>query len=161
MKKKYILISILFILVGFSSKESYSINEIFCLYNNNLIFKSNNIQSTHPYYFQNFIKKFFSDSIFQKERVLFPLQVYDLDRHKLWSIILKEPADTLNLILANNWKFHPSMATDTLHYEVQIKYSDKQVIYVERGVDLGLSTIYKFKIINRKWFLIRIEYVNI
>jgi hypothetical protein len=74
---------------------------------------------------------------------------------------LKESADTLNLILANNWKFHPSVATDTLHYEVQIKYSDNQVIYVERGVDLGLSTIYKFKIINRKWFLIRIEYINI
>jgi len=161
MNKKYILISLLFILILVSSKESHSITEISLFCNENLIFENNIEQSTNPNDFQNFIKEFFSDSIFQKERILFPLQVYDLDRHKLWAIILKEPADTINLILANNWKFHPSVATDTLHYEVQIKYSDNQVIYVERGVDLGLSTIYKFKIINRKWFLIRIEYINI
>jgi hypothetical protein len=111
--------------------------------------------------FQTFIKKFFSDSTFQKDRILSPLQVYDLDRKRLWSVILKEPVDTLKIVFGNKWKFHPSLATDTLHYEVQIKYARNQVIYVERGTDFGLSTIYKFKIINKKWFLIRIEYINI
>ncbi len=161
MHKKYILITIIFILTSVNLTESHTIGKISCSSNDDLIFERNNEQSTYPNYFQKFIKKFFTDSIFQKERILFPLQVYDLDRHKLWAIILREPADTLKLILANDWKFHPSMATDTLLYEVQIKYSENHVFYVERGVDFGLSTVYKFKIINRKWFLVRIEYINI
>jgi len=118
-------------------------------------------EARSPENFQSFIYNFFSDSTFQRSRILSPLQVYDLDRKKLWSVILNEPVDTLRIIFGNKWKFHPSLATDTLHYEVQIKYSRHQVIYVERGTDFGLSTIYKFKIINKQWFLTRIEYINI
>jgi hypothetical protein len=111
--------------------------------------------------FMIFIKRFFSDSIFQRNRIISPLQIYDLDRDKFWSIILKEPADTLKIVYGNKWKFHQSLVTDTSHYEIQIKSSPNQVIYVERGTNFGLSTIYKFKLINFVWYLVRIEYINI
>ncbi len=110
---------------------------------------------------RTFIKKFFSDSTFQKNRILFPLQIYDLDRKKIWSIVLKEPVDTLNIVYKNTWSYHPSLAVDTIRFEIQTKYTPNQVTYVERGTDFGIATIYKFKNINRKWFLVRIEYINI
>ncbi len=118
-------------------------------------------EARSPENFQSFIYNFFSDSTFQKNRILFPLQIYDLDRKKFWSIVLKEPVDTLNLVYENTWTYHPSLAEDTIHYEIQIKYAPNQVTYVERGTDFGIATIYKFKNINRKWFLVRIEYINI
>jgi hypothetical protein len=111
--------------------------------------------------FQTFIKNFFSDSIFQKSRIKFPLNIYDLDRNKLWAIILKEPADTLKILVRNKWDFFSSLATDSLQYEVKIKFTNNRVIYVERGINFGISTIYNFKNINNKWFLIRLEYINI
>ncbi len=118
-------------------------------------------EARSPENFQSFIYNFFSDSTFQKNRILFPLQIYDLDRKKFWSIVLKEPVDTLSLVYENTWTYHPSLAVDTIHYEIQIKYALNQVTYVERGTDFGIATIYKFKNINRKWFLVRIEYINI
>jgi len=160
MKKKSLINILILTIITIGFFKSNYTHGMYHLSNDSLITQGKE-QINYPENFQTFVKKFFSDSTFQKDRILSPLQVYDLDRKRLWSVILKEPVDTLKIVFGNKWKFHRSFATDTLQYEVQIKYARNQVIYVERGTDFGLSTIYKFKIINKQWFLVRIEYINI
>jgi len=111
--------------------------------------------------FQIFRKKFFSDSIFQISRIQFPVQIFNLDREKFWLIVFGEPVDTLKLMPKNNWYFHYSLESDTAYYEVKIKFDDKLVVYVERGKDFGIATVYKFIILDGKWFLTRVEYINL
>ena len=120
-----------------------------------------NQQVEKPENFNTFQKLFFSDKNFQISRIQFPLQIFDLDRKKFWSIIMEEPVDTLNYLAKNNWTFHASLADDTIHYETKIKFSPDQVTYVERGKDFGIATLYKFITRNGKWYLIRVEYINL
>jgi hypothetical protein len=125
-------------------------------------FISNNIQQMPgAENFYIFKEKFFSDSVFQISRIKFPVQIFDLDRENFWLIVLNEPVDTLKLLIKNQWNFHSSLASDTANFEVKIKFNDNTMTYVERGKDFGIATLYKFILIKGKWFLSRVEYINL
>jgi hypothetical protein len=112
--------------------------------------------------FKVFLKKFFSDSAFQKSRVVFPF-------HEHPSYIdpkTDEPTahDTITFANASQWKFIPKDAhqngskytvyTDTLlKSKSKISSNFRVVDFSLKDTDFNLSLV--FTLVQNKWFLIR------
>lgn len=94
--------------------------------------------------FDQFYDKFHNDSIFQMSRIKFPLEGHQLssDGEINWS---KANWTTLKT------KIHD---IDTTEYKIDYKKTDKsfyQKFWVENS---GFWSEYKFKVINKKWYLV-------
>ena len=84
MKKKSLINILILIIITIGFFKSNYAQGMYHLSNDSLITQGKE-QINYPENFQTFVKKFFSDSTFQRSRILSPLQVYDLDRKKSWS----------------------------------------------------------------------------
>lgn len=102
--------------------------------------------------FNNFFKKFTTDSLFQIERVKFP-----------WTMMtweLGEDAPIKELIDRVDWKYtsfyyEDNYATRQIDaYTQNIKNYGDTVKLEIRGVDNGIHTDYEFVKDNDKWFLV-------
>jgi hypothetical protein len=102
--------------------------------------------------FESFFEKFKSDSVFQKDRILFPLISLQ------WEIGDDEP--TKRLINRDDWRFwdfryDDNFATrDTDAYTQQKKVYGDSVRIEIRGVDNGIYIDYDFLVRSNKWTLI-------
>ena len=103
--------------------------------------------------FYSFLSRFCSDSIFQKQRVSFPIDITYLD-------------DDFNSITVTRndkeWKFQgfyfnsDSLAIYFYDFQRTFKDTDDRVLDT-RGNDNGISARITFKRIGNKWFLTRLE----
>lgn len=101
--------------------------------------RSNSIEDFHQFYLQ-----FHSDSVFQMERIQFPLEggIYDDDKVQRWS--------------KKNWQLikYTVFEVDTSQFKVLFDKTDTLVnerIYIPNS---GFDFHCKYKLINGKWFLV-------
>jgi len=102
--------------------------------------------------FNSFYEKFHIDSVFQYQRLHFPLQgeKIDNDMKASWT---KE-----------NWRFIPTKirSIDTSQFEITIIETDSTVIEkLEFNDDTGFHFDTRYKLINGKWFLIECNDINL
>lgn len=94
--------------------------------------------------FNQFYLLFHSDSVFQMERIQFPLEggSYDSENETKWN--------------KKNWqlKKYTVYDVDTTQYKVEFNFTDTMVnerIYIPNS---GFDFLCKYKLIDGKWFLI-------
>lgn len=116
---------------------------------------SENCNKTFEEFFENFAK----DSLFQKNRVKYPIKLingyYDFDKRK--------DTTSIELILNKN-KFNyidftkdkNAMDKEYDKYSVSIENLDSITNYKLNGYDNGIRVNFKFKLINGCWFLVEI-----
>lgn len=106
--------------------------------------------------FEEFIDVFGSDSVFQKQRVKYPLKwkyIEDLEDSKLETDLIGGSAQ-FNYIDFTEDK--NAMQKESGKYEVFIQKDKDSANYQLKGYDNGLYISYKFKLINGCWFLVEI-----
>lgn len=109
--------------------------------------------------FEEFFENFAKDSLFQKNRVKYPIKLiigyYDFDKRK----------DTASVeFILNKNKFNyidftedkDAIEKEYDKYTVSVENLDSIVNYKLRGYDNGIRVNYKFKLINGCWFLVEI-----
>ncbi len=102
--------------------------------------------------FDTFFAKYRSDSVFQINNTKFPLKSFYQD----------ETGDSaINYIQKKGWKFNNFQDNRKTEYD-QYEYvkeiiNPKSVFYTMRGIDNGISVMYKFTFNNQKWLLEEIE----
>jgi hypothetical protein len=103
--------------------------------------------------FYSFLGKFCNDSIFQKQRIFFPLDMTYLD----------DDYNEVNESLPQDkWKFQgfyydcDSVATLFYNFNKDIKDTDERILMIH-GVENGISAQYTFKRVNKNWILIKHE----
>jgi len=101
--------------------------------------------------FDTFYYEFYSDTVFQKSRVLFPLPIYDTSQDIGLDSELKTPKDT-NLIMNSEWQ---AMVNITENDTLKRKFikSDTLIKEIEYKPYTEFETICTFKLINNKWYL--------
>lgn len=99
--------------------------------------------------FNEFFKKFTTDSVFQVERTKFPFRV-------IW---MTEDGETTHETEKDNWT-HSTFYYDDSYasrqvdaYTQKIKQYSDSVVLEQRGVDNGIYVDYKFIRDNGKWIL--------
>ena len=99
--------------------------------------------------FQYFYARFGNDSVFQLQRVEFPLPGYNLgldynpeikDSNFHWS--------------KKDWVLHSAIDTNSKYFEFEFERTDSLVIERVLIPNSGFETIRKFKRRNTKWFLV-------
>lgn len=100
--------------------------------------------------FEDFFNKFRSDSLFQVERVKFPLQLvtWDIDDNLASEEINRENWRHLRFEYKNEFK---TREIDAYTQEIKI-YADSAKIEL-RGVDNGIQIDYVFNKVNGQWTL--------
>ena len=99
--------------------------------------------------FNIFLNKFQKDSIFQKERIIFPLKClsYDTENDSFSEIYINK----------NEWKYIDFSKLPENYLKKIIKISDDEINYNFQIEDTGVSVNYIFKIYNSKWYLVEIK----
>ena len=107
--------------------------------------------------FESFFDTFSSDSIFQKNRVKYPLK-------ELYADDLESSKMKVNLINISNYRYQDftvdknAMNNEYGKYTIEIdKKSESSVHYKHLGYDNGISITYKFNLIEGCWYLVEIE----
>lgn len=105
--------------------------------------------------FDTFFKRFASDSVFQKQRVKFPLKwfFFEDSYEKLSSDILEK--SDYNFIDFREDK--DAMKNESGKYEIIIEKGDHEVNYLLKGYDNGIYLSYKFELFNSCWFMVEIK----
>lgn len=105
-----------------------------------------------PENFEDFNKKFHSDSLFQVSRVDFPIEgkhISGFEQHE-WT--------------RKNWQFHAIPVAETTEigeYEHSLVKTDSLVTEKFWIPDSGFEVERQFKLINNKWFLIFYNDINL
>ena len=105
--------------------------------------------------FDEFYAKFYSDSVFQKSRVRFPLPGFNLSVHHPDSVA----SDTNYFWDKSAWRFRHTIEGDSLVLDVEI-YRKKILFYENKVVerlyiqDAGSGVENTFKKIDDKWYLV-------
>ena len=99
--------------------------------------------------FNIFLNKFQKDSIFQKERIIFPLKClsYDTENDSFSEMYINK----------NEWKYIDFSKLPENYLKKIIKISDDEINYNFQIEDTGVSVNYIFKIYNSKWYLVEIK----
>lgn len=106
-----------------------------------------------PEVFSLFLKKFNSDCIFQKERVQFPLQVISLMEYETndydTSFLAKAEYECMEFT---------EPKSNIMDGHVNLKFNNqKDIVIITVGLeDTGVHIDYKFKLVSKRWILIRI-----
>jgi len=143
-------LSVLFLL--FSCKENDRKNDLE-LKKENLITSKKSLED-----FDLFFKKFSKDSIYQKERIQFPLKCKTPDENDLMG-----EKNKTKLINISNFEYIDftqdslAMKKETDKYTIEKKEKKGYMIYSRLGYDNGIYELYKFKLIDGDWYLIEIE----
>ncbi|MFC0779113.1 hypothetical protein [Flavobacterium sp. HJSW_4] len=130
-------------------KEEQNLNSEVAVKNDSL---AKPIKKELPENFDEFNKKFHSDSLFQVSRVDFPIEgkhVSGFDQHE-WT--------------RKNWEFQVILVADKTEIEeYQHSLTKTDTLITERFwiPDSGFEVERKFKLINNKWFLIYYNDVNL
>lgn len=105
--------------------------------------------------FSSFFYNFSKDSVFQKERIIFPLKYSyeDID------------SGLINELLDNNKWFYIDFNKDKSAknnnvdaFEVIVKkISENKIKYIRKGIDNGILVEFYFIKINDKWFLVSVN----
>ncbi|WP_316633915.1 DUF4348 domain-containing protein [uncultured Flavobacterium sp.] len=108
--------------------------------------------------FDSFFKKFAKDSIYQKERIVFPLKCKTPDENDL----LGEKIQT-KLIKSSNFEYMDftvdslAMKKETDKYTIEKREKNGYMIYSRLGYDNGIYELYKFRQVEGNWYLVEIE----
>lgn len=99
--------------------------------------------------FNIFLNKSQKDSIFQKERIIFPLKClsYDTENDSFSEMYINK----------NEWKYIDFSKLPENYLKKIIKISDDEINYNFQIEDTGVSVNYIFKIYNSKWYLVEIK----
>jgi len=103
--------------------------------------------------FDDFLEKFATDSLFQTERIKFPVEVVTLDDD--FNEITKK-------VSKSNWKmdyiFYGGEKVVQIYdnFKSEIKDTDERLLHWH-GIDNGISILYYFKRIDGLWYLIKFE----
>ncbi len=95
--------------------------------------------------FSTFWKSYTNDTVFQKERIVFPLTIsyFDID----------EERDVIYSITADDWEYYNFIDEETKI--TTIKHKDITTV-VRSGIENGIYVEYTFKTIDKKWYLVKI-----
>lgn len=99
--------------------------------------------------FYVFIDQFQSDSVFQKERIVFPLKnlIYNTESERFDETVI----DSID------WGFMDFLKLPNSYLKSFLKSSVDEIIYNIQIEETGVSVNYIFKIYNQKWYLIEIK----
>lgn len=103
-----------------------------------------------------FLDLFYSDSIFQISRIVFPMESDDISENEMETHYNK-----MNWVILTNCYFNGNDSIAIIEGEVYKRRVLKSENYYEETVfieDSGFFVIVKFKLINRKWYLV--DYVE-
>jgi hypothetical protein len=108
--------------------------------------------------FDLFFKKFSKDSIYQKERIQFPLKCIIPDEDDMMGEKIKTKfINSSNFVYINFTLDSLAMKKETDKYTIEKKEKNEYMIYSRLGYDNGIFELYKFKRIKGDWYLIEIE----
>lgn len=108
--------------------------------------------------FDQFFKKFAKDSIYQKERIQFPLKCKTPDENDpLGEKIQTKLIDISNFEYINFTMDSLAIKKETDKFTIEKKEKNGYMIYTRLGYDNGIYELYKFKSVNGNWYLIEIE----
>ena len=99
--------------------------------------------------FQSFLMNFQKDSVFQCERIIFPLKnsLYNTETNSFDE----------NTIKQNDWTFMDFVNLPVNYLKNIEKINDDEYQYNIQIEDTGVSVNYIFKLINDKWYLVEIK----
>ncbi|AWX45128.1 hypothetical protein HME9304_02138 [Flagellimonas maritima] len=104
--------------------------------------------------FETFFERFAKDSVFQKNRVKYPMKWF----------YYENSYDELKIDVMENGKFYyidftedkDAMNKESGKYTVSIDKKSNHVDYLLKGYDNGLMLTYKFNLIDGCWYLVEI-----
>jgi hypothetical protein len=99
--------------------------------------------------FQSFLMNFQRDSVFQCERIIFPL------KNSLYNTETDDFDE--NTIKQNDWTFMDFINLPVNYLKNLEKISNDEYQYNIQIEDTGVSVNYIFKLINNKWYLAEIK----
>jgi hypothetical protein len=99
--------------------------------------------------FDIFFDKFQKDSIFQKDRIIFPLKYFTYDT--------KTDSFSEEFINKKEWKYFDFSKLPENYLRKIIKISDDEFKYNIQIEDTGVYVDYIFKIHNGKWYLVEVN----
>lgn len=103
--------------------------------------------------FENFYSRFHSDSIFQLERIRFPLPGINTDEMAM--------DDTIYYWEVENWEMHHDMNLDTTDFIVEKNISDSLAIEKIYQENSGFMIERTFKKLDGRWYLVYYKDVNL
>lgn len=103
--------------------------------------------------FEHFFSKFHSDSLFQMERIRFPLPGINTDEMAM--------DDTIYYWEAENWKMHHDVNLDTTDFIVERNISDSLTVEKIYEENTGFIIERTFEKIDGRWYLVYYKDVNL
>ena len=101
--------------------------------------------------FPEFREKFYSDTLFQKSRILFPMPGISTDD--------MEYSDTIYYWQESEWLFLEDMSLGE-QMKVEIIKTETTVQENNHWENSNFDANVSYKLINRKWYLVRLEIYN-
>jgi len=147
---KEIRLIIIFLLIGINyscdgNKEHTSIN-------------SNNVEN-----FNNFYKRFTTDSLFQLERIKFPLTGVYLDGETVGINPVTGEDNTGDTVwTSKTWNIiHAINEEDKKSLDFSINQHKDTMIVLTKGIDYGFYFEEKYLLYNNKWYLIYLKDISL
>ena len=114
-----------------------------------IVFAAINCSAQKSENFTSFWKSFTNDSVFQKERIVFPLTLtyFDYDEND------EDLTEVLGNIPASDWQYD-----NFIDEEAKITINKQEDFYtvVRAGIENGIYVEYTFKLNDNKWYLVKI-----
>ena len=108
--------------------------------------------------FDNFYKTFYSDTSFQLERIIIPLEGKILDWHLVKDSIIESKWNNIDLEFISDLKTKQPLIKNSIWSIDSTSESKIEKLYVENS---GFFIEREFKTKNGKWYLIRIDISNL
>ena len=105
--------------------------------------------------FEEFFEKFARDSVFQKNRVKYPLKLLYND-YEVDSVIVADRFTENNYRYFDFTKDKKAMEKESDKYTVEIEKLNNIVKYRHLGYDNGIMNTYTFKLISNCWYMVEI-----
>jgi hypothetical protein len=116
--------------------------------------KSISTTSANKESFNDFYRKFHSDSLFQVSRVVFPLPTLNSESNRKVEIVNGQKVN--KYLNSNNWRMHHQLE-DTATYKVKTQRTEDSVVETIYIPDSEFSFTRTFKLIQNKWRLVYIK----
>ncbi|MBI3238060.1 MAG: DUF4348 domain-containing protein, partial [Flavobacteriia bacterium] len=103
-----------------------------------------------------FFDQFNKDSVFQKSRVLFPLDYYSVTEESVGYELINVPIDSAEYYILD-LTYHDSLAKRQFDAYTRLIQTKKDTTWVKfTGVDNGIHEEFVFQRRNGKWLLVKI-----
>ena len=106
--------------------------------------------------FDMFFERFSKDSVFQKNRVKYPLKYTQYDEYNYDVLVTEVIARDEFIVFISHNLDSLARTSEFSQYEIRLEKKDSSYVYIRSGIDNGINLECNFELIKNCWFLISV-----